>query len=57
MQHSKQQPLQKVMIFTDTYASQINGVSFSIENLRKNMDESVELRIVSSDDFWYVPLP
>ncbi len=49
--------MSKLLIFTDTTTTQINGVKLSIDNLRMNLDAKVELKIISPDDFWHFSLP
>jgi len=47
--------MKKLLIFTDTYTEQVNGVTRCLENLCANLAEDIELYIVSSDDFLSVP--
>jgi glycosyltransferase involved in cell wall biosynthesis len=49
--------MSKLLVFTDTDSTQINGVKLSIDNLIANLDASMGLKIVSPDDFWHFPLP
>ena len=47
--------MKKLLIFTDTCADQVNGVTRCLENLCANLSPDIELRVVSSDDFLSVP--
>lgn len=44
-----------LLIFTDTTSEQVNGVTRSIENLKKHLPNHIKLAIVSADDFFSVP--
>lgn len=57
MDRSRSKRSRKLLIFTDTDVSQVNGVQLSIENLRSNLDSSVQIKIASPDDFLHFPLP
>lgn len=48
--------MHKLLVFTDTYIGQINGVSRCLDNLKDNISPDVELIVVSSDDFVSIPL-
>lgn len=47
--------MQKLLIFTDTYKEQVNGVTRCIENLSSNLPKDIQVTIVSTDDFLWVP--
>ncbi len=47
--------MKKLLIFTDTYAGQINGVTRCIDNLSKNLPPEIHFSIISSDDFVTIP--
>lgn len=44
-----------LLIFTDTTSEQVNGVTRSIESLKENMKDHIEITIISADDFFSVP--
>ena len=49
---------QKLLIFTDTYAEQVNGAKVTLEELARNIDKKdIEIIIVSADDFHSIPFP
>ena len=52
MKHKK-----KLLIFTDTYAHQVNGAKVTLEELSRNTGKNTEIVIVSADDFHTVPFP
>lgn len=47
--------MKKLLIFTDTYNEQVNGVTRCLENLCANLPKGISVTIVSSDDFLSVP--
>lgn len=47
--------MKKLLIFTDTYTGQINGVTRCMANLIKNLPSDIHLSIISSDDFVSIP--
>ena len=47
----------KILIFSDTYAHQINGAKVTLEELTRNSRGEVDIVIVSGDDFRSVPFP
>ncbi|MBC7503343.1 glycosyltransferase [Candidatus Gracilibacteria bacterium] len=47
--------MKKLLIFTDTYTGQINGVTRCLDNLASNLPSDIHLSVVSSDDFLSVP--
>lgn len=51
------QQKKKLLIFTDTYAHQINGAKVTLEELARNAWKNTEIVIVSGDDFRSVPFP
>lgn len=49
--------MKTLLIFTDTTSSQVNGVTRSIENLKKHLIGKIDFHIVSTDDFFSIPFP
>lgn len=47
--------MKKLLIFTDTYTGQINGVTRCIDSLSSNLPPDIHLSIISSDDFVSIP--
>ena len=47
--------MKKLLIFTDTYTGQINGVTRCLDNLASNLPPDIYLSIISSDDFVTIP--
>jgi len=47
--------MKKLLIFTDTYTEQVNGVTRCLQNLCSNLPKNIHVTIVSSDDFLSVP--
>jgi glycosyltransferase involved in cell wall biosynthesis len=47
--------MKKLLIFTDTYKEQVNGVTRCLDNLILNLSTDTEIVIVSTDDFLSVP--
>lgn len=47
--------MKKLLILTDTTSKQINGVTRSIENLKKHLPENISMKIISTDNFFSVP--
>ncbi len=47
----------KLLLFTDTYAEQVNGAKVTLEELVHHIWDDVELVIVSADRFLTVPFP
>ncbi|MBP9779407.1 glycosyltransferase family 1 protein [Candidatus Gracilibacteria bacterium] len=47
----------KLLLFTDTYAHQVNGAKVTLEELTHNCPENIEIVIVSTDDFSSIPFP
>ncbi len=45
----------KLLLMTDTYEWQVNGVTRCLENLRANLPQDVEVQVISTDDFLSVP--
>lgn len=49
--------MRTLLIFTDTTSDQINGVTRCIAELRKRLPDSVEMEVISTDDFVSIPFP
>ena len=47
----------KLLIFTDTYEKQVNGVQISLRELTKHLSEELEISIISADRFSTIPCP
>ena len=47
----------KLLLFTDTYAHQINGAKVTLEELTQRCSKEMEIVIVSTDDFQSIPFP
>lgn len=47
--------MKKLLILTDTYSHQVNGVTACLGNLCANLPKNIEVHIISSDDFITVP--
>lgn len=47
----------KLLLFTDTYAHQVNGAKVTLEELAKNCPKNTEIVIISTDDFFSIPFP
>lgn len=47
----------KLLLFTDTYAHQINGAKVTLEELARNCSKNIEIVIISADDFLTIPFP
>ena len=47
----------KLLLFTDTYAHQVNGAKVTLEELTRNCSTDIEIVIVSTDDFSSIPFP
>lgn len=47
--------MKKLLIFTDTYNEQLNGVTRCIDNLCANLPRNIQVTIVSSDEFVSIP--
>lgn len=47
----------RLLILTDTTNAQVNGVTRSIDELKKRLPENIELFVISADDFTSIPFP
>ncbi len=50
-------PKKKLLLFTDTFDSQVNGAKVTLEELVRHLGETIEIVIVSADDFFAIPFP
>lgn len=46
----------KLLIFTDTYPSMVNGVQTSLNELQKNL-HTIHVEVISADQFYNIPFP
>ena len=46
-----------LLLITDTTSQQINGVTRCIDELLNGLDDDIDVKIVSADDFMSIPFP
>jgi len=47
----------RLLILTDTYSTQVNGVQTSLNALIRNLSDTLDITLVSADDFYTIPYP